>query len=253
MAQTTAEPQTDPLWLTKGRELVGLKEIVGSKHERKVLDFFAEAGHPEIHDDETAWCAAFANAMLRRAGYAGTGSLAARSFLNWGTKLEKPQRGCIVVFKRGNSEWQGHVAFFISDQGATVEVLGGNQGNSVSYARFKKSDVLDYRWPQIAGVPQKAPPILSAVRSYPDITATVFSDGDDVTGAYGKFNPQKPGVALTSHLHRQVCNLRRHRRWSVEHDRRILEVSRWQASSRAAVSRQEPGYLRPPSDERRRH
>jgi hypothetical protein len=68
----------DPAWLKNARELVGLKEIVESKHEPKVLEFFAEAGHPEIHSDEVAWCSAFANAMLRRAGYAGTGSSAAR-------------------------------------------------------------------------------------------------------------------------------------------------------------------------------
>lgn len=157
MAQTTAEPQSDPLWLTKARELVGLKEIVGSQHERKILDFFAEAGHPEIHDDETAWCAAFANAMLRRAGYAGTGALNARSFLNWGTKLSQPKLGCIVVFKRGNSSWQGHVAFFIADRGSTVEVLGGNQGNAVSITRMSKADVLGYRWPLIKTVVQKVP------------------------------------------------------------------------------------------------
>lgn len=62
----------DPLWLDKARDLVGLREIVGSRHEPKVLQFFAEAGHPEIYNDETAWCAAFANAILRRASYAGT-------------------------------------------------------------------------------------------------------------------------------------------------------------------------------------
>lgn len=150
-------PKSEPTWLVPARKLVGLKEIVGSKHEAKVLEFFAEAGHPEIHNDETAWCAAFANAMLRRAGYAGTGALNARSFLTWGTKLDKPQPGCIVVFKRGNSGWQGHVAFFLADRGPKVEVLGGNQSNSVSIARYNKKDVLGYRWPEIKAATAKSP------------------------------------------------------------------------------------------------
>lgn len=143
----------DPLWLTNARKLVGLKEIVGSRHEPEVVEFFAEAGHPEIHDDETAWCAAFANAMLRRAGYAGTGSLAARSFLTWGEALSEPKLGCITVFKRGNSTYQGHVAFFLRDLGNSVEILGGNQGNAVSVITKSKDDLLGYRWPVVTAAP----------------------------------------------------------------------------------------------------
>lgn len=147
----------DPPWLANARQLVGLKEIVGSRHEPKVVEFFAEAGHPEVHDDETAWCAAFANAMLRRAGYAGTGSLAARSFLTWGDELKIPKLGCIVVFKRGDSEWQGHVAFFLRDLGDRIEILGGNQGNAVSVITKSKDDLLGYRWPVIISAPATKP------------------------------------------------------------------------------------------------
>lgn len=66
--------------------LEGLKEIVGGQHERQIVAFFAEAGHPWVKDDETAWCAAFEHAMLGRAGIKGTGSLAARSYLDWGRR-----------------------------------------------------------------------------------------------------------------------------------------------------------------------
>lgn len=138
---------SEPKWLAEARALVGLKEIVGSRHEKKVVQFFADAGHAWVKDDETAWCAAFVNAMLAKAGVKGTGSLAARSFLKWGEKLKAPKPGCIVVFKRGNSSWQGHVAFFIRTVGASIEVLGGNQGNAVSIAKYPKSKLLGYRWP----------------------------------------------------------------------------------------------------------
>lgn len=141
---------TEPPWLAEAESLLGLKEIVGSKHEAKILEFFREAGHPEVHDDETAWCAAFAGAMLHRAGIAGTGALNARSYLDWGVQLASPTPGAISVFKRGDSAWQGHIAFFLRDLGAQIEVLGGNQSNSVTIAREPKASLLGYRWP--AGV-----------------------------------------------------------------------------------------------------
>lgn len=138
---------SEPVWLAKARELLGLKEIVGSENEAKVVAFFKDAGNPGVKDDETAWCAAFVGAMLVRSGIKGTGKLNARSYLDWGDKLTTPRVGAITVFRRGNSSWQGHVAFFLRDLGATVEVLGGNQGNAVSIARYAKADVLGYRWP----------------------------------------------------------------------------------------------------------
>ncbi len=148
----------DQPWVKYARELVGLKEIVGSRHEAKVVQFFAEAGHAGIKDDETAWCAAFVNAMLRRAGYAGTGSLAARSFLTWGEKLKAPKVGCIVVFKRGNSTWQGHVGFVVGIGDKTLQVLAGNQGNAVSIRSFPIDNmVLGYRWPAVKSAPAAKP------------------------------------------------------------------------------------------------
>lgn len=154
---------SDPAWLVSARKLVGLKEIVGSKHEPKVVAFFAAAGNPGIKDDETAWCAAFVGAMLAQAGVKGTGLLNARSYLDWGTKLSTPRVGCVVVFQRANSSWQGHVAFFLRLVGNRIEVLGGNQGNAVSVASYPKDNLLGYRWPSQLADPAEvvptAPPI----------------------------------------------------------------------------------------------
>lgn len=178
-----------PPWLVEARKLVGLREIVGSRHEARILQFFAEAGHPGIHDDETAWCAAFVGAMLRRAGYSSSGALNARSYLNFGTKLEKPTLGCIVVFKRGSSSWQGHVAFFLRDLGAYIEVLGGNQGNAVSIARYRKADLLGYRWPLITSAPAVKPkPANDASPKAPaklPVAPAVPADKRDVNEAAG--------------------------------------------------------------------
>ncbi len=141
---------TQPNYMQMARDLVGLKEIVGTEHEARVVEFFAEAGHAWVKDDETSWCAAFANAMLQRDGYKGTGKLTARSFLDWGQRIniDDAKTGDVVVIPRGNSSWQGHVFFFVRWIDVdTMEGLGGNQKNSVSLQNFKKKGVLGVRRP----------------------------------------------------------------------------------------------------------
>jgi uncharacterized protein (TIGR02594 family) len=95
------------------------------------------------------WCAAFVNAVLEMAGYEGTGSLLARSFLDLGRRVQEPRRGDIVVLKRGSEEWSGHVGFYVGEtvvKGVRyVEVLGGNQRDSVAVSLYPKRLVLGYR------------------------------------------------------------------------------------------------------------
>lgn len=145
--QGVIQMSNTPAWMREANSQVGLRELPGGEHEQRILEFFREAGHPGIKDDETAWCAAFANSMLYRAGIRGTGLLTARSFLDWGEPLTDPIEGCIVVLKRGNSAWQGHVGFFVRKTDSYVWLLGGNQSNSVSIARYPLSSLLGYRWP----------------------------------------------------------------------------------------------------------
>lgn len=135
-------------WMPIAQGYMGEKEISGSKHNPKIIEWFDMVGHGWVKDDETAWCAAFVGAVLEEAGYKGTGSLAARSYLKWGKKVEKPSYGDIVVFWRGSKNgWQGHVAFYVKETANYVYVLGGNQSNSVNIARYPKSRVLGYRKP----------------------------------------------------------------------------------------------------------
>ena len=93
------------------------------------------------------WCAAFANAMLARAGYEGTGSLMARSFLRYGTRTRSPQEGDIVVFSRGRRG--GHVGFYMGEEYRNgrkyILVLGGNQRKAVNVAYYPARRVLGYR------------------------------------------------------------------------------------------------------------
>lgn len=136
-----------PAWFSLAQKEVGTVEIPGSASSTRINAYFRDSGVPLAPNDDTPWCAVFVGAMLRRAGLRGTGSGLARSYLKYGRRLDAPVPGCIVVLRRGNSATLGHVGFFVSRGGQHIVVLGGNQSNSVSYARYNAADVLGYRWP----------------------------------------------------------------------------------------------------------
>lgn len=54
-------------------------------------------------------CARNVNAYLQSAGYRGTGSDMAKSFLNYGREISSPRVGAIQVEKRGRNPIAGHV------------------------------------------------------------------------------------------------------------------------------------------------
>ena len=139
-----------PSWYALAQKEVGTREVAGKGVNPRLLDYYRLTGAGWVKDDAVPWCAAFANAMLALAGIPGTRSLAARSFLDWGRKPTKPYRGAIVVFKRGNSAWQGHVGFVEKVSGTSVWCLGGNQGDAVNVRRYPMSKVLGFREPENA-------------------------------------------------------------------------------------------------------
>jgi uncharacterized protein (TIGR02594 family) len=117
-------------------------------HNPKVVQYFHDVGHEWVMDDETAWCAAFVGAMLKRAGMAHTGKLNARSYEQWGEEvpLREAQPGDIVVFSRGDPKgWQGHVGFYESHDEVNVRVLGGNQANQVNIKPYARARLLSVR------------------------------------------------------------------------------------------------------------
>lgn len=203
MADFKSLRASDPAHLRAAFAYVGLAEQPGSAHEPRILDMFARAGHPQVNNDETAWCAAFAHVVLGEAGIKGTGELTARSYLNWGEPLGKPERGCIVVFKRGSSTWQGHVAFYLGRDGGRIWVIGGNQSNAVTVASYPESSLLGFRrvpaaaasvpQPEPKEAPMAAVPILKrgskgvrVVILQSDLRALGFSAGP----ADGDFGPE---------------------------------------------------------------
>ena len=121
---------------------LGQQEIQGSDDNDRIVDYFDSVSY-RATDDETPWCAAFANWVLMEAGIARTESAAALSFAKWGVATKKPKYGDIVVFDHGKG--RGHVGFFMGSSGKTVSVLGGNQNNEVNVTKFQASSVAHYR------------------------------------------------------------------------------------------------------------
>jgi uncharacterized protein (TIGR02594 family) len=130
------------------REELGVHEGAGSADNPRVVRYYADAGHAEVTHDETAWCAAFVGAMLKRAGLQPSGSLMARSYLSCGQKLTTPRVGCIAVLWRGSPDAStGHVGFVACWSSTHVTLLGGNQSDGVTEARYPRDQVLGWRWP----------------------------------------------------------------------------------------------------------
>lgn len=143
----------EPFWLTEARKYIGQKEIAGRRHNPFILKWWTLIRAP-FTDDETPWCAGFVGGILESVGIRSSRSAAARSYLNWGDKLDEPVEGCIVVFSRPGAPGSGHVGFVIGrDQNGNLLVLGGNQGDAVSIKPFDPDRVLGYRWPGGTPVP----------------------------------------------------------------------------------------------------
>ena len=136
-----------PHWLHKAHSYRGLEEIVGNKHNDKILRFWERCGLP-FRDDETPWCAGFVGGVLEECQIKSTRSGLARSYLKWGVPTTC-RVGAIVVFWRGKkNSYTGHVGFVASPaQGGYVSTLGGNQGNKVCVKKYLESRVIGYRWP----------------------------------------------------------------------------------------------------------
>lgn len=113
----------------------------------RVDAYFDDVGYPSM-TDETAWCAAFVGAMLKRCGLPHTGKLTARSYLDWGkpVDLSKAEPGDVVILWRGSpTSWQGHVGLYDRQADGNVYLLGGNQRDQVNVSGYSIDRVLSVR------------------------------------------------------------------------------------------------------------
>lgn len=136
-------------WLKIARSKLGIHEKPGPAANAFIVECLKSTslGAPENQSDETPWCSAFANRIMQLAGYDGTNSAWARSWLDWGREPESEDEwtGAVCVLERGPNS--GHVGFLMEWDDDRVKILGGNQGDAVSEAWFPMERVLGYRVP----------------------------------------------------------------------------------------------------------
>lgn len=115
--------------------------------QRAAIQDYLQTGGVNLDPATTAWCAAFVNATLKQSGVEGTGSNMARSFMDWGQAVDRPQRGDLAVFSRGDPNGPyGHVGFFEGyNADGSIRVLGGNQGDAVSVSNYGADNLLGFR------------------------------------------------------------------------------------------------------------
>ena len=184
-----------PRWLELAWADLGVAEAPGAANNPRVVRYYADAGHPEVREDEVAWCAAFVGACLERAGIGSTRSLMARSYLGWGEALDEPRTGAIAILSRGGDPSLGHVGFLVGQTADDVVLLAGNQGDAVSVQAFERSRLLGLRWPPSAAA--SSPPVIpqAASATIRDLDATferALTHVLEMEGGYDE-DPYDPG------------------------------------------------------------
>jgi uncharacterized protein (TIGR02594 family) len=139
------------------QRFIGIKEASGVASNPQILAMLRlDESWPE--GDETAWCSAFVNYVAWILRLPRSKSLAARSWLQVGIPIQPGQAVAdsdVVVIQRGDGAQPGpevinapgHVGFFAGydAERGLVQLLGGNQGDSVSIASFPAQRILGIR------------------------------------------------------------------------------------------------------------
>lgn len=133
-----------PSYLKLALGEVGVQEIRGSTHSKRVLEYHAVSGG--FSTDEVPWCGSFINWVMLRAGHTTVGYPArAKSWLTFGKSSGKPTVGAIAVKSRTGG---GHVCFVIGEDAlGNLYCLGGNQNDEVNIKLYPKNAFLDFRIP----------------------------------------------------------------------------------------------------------
>ena len=145
------------------KSFAGVEEKSGAKDNPFILAFLASCQRgTDAHElrDEIPWCSGFCSFSCMTARFERSLSLRARSWLRIGSAVEpgRERVGDVVIIGRGKHKppatvikAPGHVGFLAKEiphplgKASSIHILGGNQGDSVSVARFPYGDLLGFR------------------------------------------------------------------------------------------------------------
>ncbi len=128
-------------WMKTAYGELGQSEVQGVKANPKIIQYFSASKFWGTDDSggKNAWCGSFVAWVMKRHGYPPVkNAYRAKSWINFGKTIKTPIQGAIAIKSRTGG---GHVGFVVgqSATGKYLYILGGNQGDKVSIARYSAS------------------------------------------------------------------------------------------------------------------
>lgn len=120
----------------------GVSEKSGYEDNPKILHWAYEIGGSvgrAYKNDSIPWCGLFIGICAKRSNLkVPENPLWALNWATWGTQVDTPMLGDVLVFKRDGG---GHVALYVGEDDTHYHILGGNQHDSVCIVRKPKSEL----------------------------------------------------------------------------------------------------------------
>ncbi len=139
------------------QRFIGVKEMDGSMDNAQLMAMLTLDNNWPEHD-EVPWCSAFVNYICHLLRLPRSKSLLARSWLEVGFAIDDDEAAPyydVVILQRGSgiqpgpedATAPGHVGFFAgwSHDANLIEMLGGNQNDSVKVSRYPVERILGIR------------------------------------------------------------------------------------------------------------
>jgi len=131
---------------------LAIKEVGGAVDNPQIMSML-KLDNSWPQNDEVPWCSAFVNYIAWLSRAPRSKDLRARSWLEVGRgiELDCAEPGDIIVLKRGTDDGPevidapGHVGFYAGVFGSLIEVLGGNQSDTVKVSRYPRDRLLAVR------------------------------------------------------------------------------------------------------------
>jgi uncharacterized protein (TIGR02594 family) len=137
MSYAWLKKETAPKILVEAVKHIGVKEIVGKKHNPTIPSWAKALGLEKVYtNDEIPWCGLFVAYCAHASGLPVVKHpLWALNWNKYGNVAQVPMLGDVLTFTRNGG---GHVGIYVGEDTTHYHVLGGNQNNSVSVSRIAK-------------------------------------------------------------------------------------------------------------------
>lgn len=156
---TIAPTPMVPPWLARAMGEIGTLEAPGSADNPRVVLYHSVTRGMAVVPDSVPWCSSAMCYCFEAEGFESTRSKSARSWMRWGTPLDRPVLGCVVVLWRESPQSaKGHVGLYVGESKRGIHILGGNQLDEFCVRLYPRRRLLDhgYRWPTTHPLPGTA-------------------------------------------------------------------------------------------------